>query len=65
MAWIALVGPEEEENLSLRYLAELKARGVEFTGGVSDPGYTLVTHFKVVRDYAVQLYQPQYEKRFD
>ncbi len=46
-------------------VAELKDRGVEFTEGISDQGYGLVTHFKVPGDFAVQLYQPRYEKRFD
>ena len=43
-------------------VAELKARGVEFTGPVEDHGYGLVTHFKVPGGFAVQLYQPKYEK---
>lgn len=46
-------------------VAELKARGVEFTQGVSDEGYGLVTHFKVPGDFTIQLYQPRYEKSFD
>ena len=46
-------------------LAELKARGVEFTEDISAQGYGLVTHFKVPGEFAVQLYQPRYEKRFD
>jgi catechol 2,3-dioxygenase-like lactoylglutathione lyase family enzyme len=41
---------------------ELKARGVEFTQEVEDHGYGLVTHFKVPGGFAVQLYQPKYEK---
>src|SRR5438552_9142445 len=32
-------------------VAELKARGVEFTGPVEDHGYGLVTHFKVPGDF--------------
>ena len=44
-------------------VAELKARGVEFTGPVVDHGYGLVTHFKVPGGFAVQLYQPRYSKR--
>ena len=44
-------------------VAELKARGVEFTGPVEDRGYGLVTHFKVPGGFAVQLYQPRYEKK--
>ena len=44
---------------------ELTGRGVEFTEGISDQGYGLVTHFKAPGDVTIQLYQPQYEKRFD
>ena len=44
-------------------VAELKARGVEFTGEVADHGYGLVTHFKVPGDFEVQLYQPRYSKK--
>ena len=43
-------------------VAELTARGVEFTGPVADHGYGLVTHFKVPGGFAVQLYQPRYNK---
>ena len=43
-------------------VAELKARGVEFTQDVQDMGYGLVTHFKVPGDFEVQLYQPRYSK---
>jgi catechol 2,3-dioxygenase-like lactoylglutathione lyase family enzyme len=43
-------------------VAELKARGVEFTEGIADHGYGLVTHFKVPGNFAVQLYQPRYRK---
>ena len=46
-------------------VAELKGRGVEFTEGITDQGYGLVTHFKMPGDFAVQLFQPRYEKRFD
>jgi catechol 2,3-dioxygenase-like lactoylglutathione lyase family enzyme len=41
-------------------VTELKAKGVEFTGGVEDHGYGLVTHFKVPGGFSVQLYQPRY-----
>jgi catechol 2,3-dioxygenase-like lactoylglutathione lyase family enzyme len=44
-------------------VAELKARGVEFTGPITDRGYGLVTHFKVPGDFEVQLYQPRYSKK--
>jgi catechol 2,3-dioxygenase-like lactoylglutathione lyase family enzyme len=43
-------------------VAELKARGVKFTGPVTDQGYGLVTHFEVPGGFAVQLYQPRYTK---
>jgi len=44
-------------------VAELKARGVEFTDGIADHGYGLVTHFKVPGNFELQLYQPRYEKK--
>jgi len=43
-------------------VAELKARGVEFTEGIADHGYGLVTHFRMPGDFQVQLYQPRYRK---
>ena len=43
-------------------VAELRQRGVEFTEGIADHGYGLVTHFKMPGDVEVQLYQPQYAK---
>ena len=46
-----------------RTVAELKSRGVEFTGPVEDHGYGLVTHFKVPGGFAVQLYEPRYTKK--
>ena len=45
-----------------RTVAELKGRGVEFTGPVVDHGYGLVTHFKMPGEVEVQLYQPRYAK---
>lgn len=41
---------------------ELQERGVEFTQGVEDHGYGLVTFFKVPGGFTVQLYQPKYVK---
>ncbi len=41
-------------------VAELQAKGVEFTEPVADHGYGLVTHFKVPGGFTVQLYQPRY-----
>ena len=43
-------------------IAELKGRGVEFTEGVKDQGWGLVTHFKAPGDFEIQLYQPKYTK---
>ena len=43
-------------------VAELRARGVEFTQEVEDHGYGLVTRFDVPGGFSVQLYQPKYEK---
>ncbi len=43
-------------------VAELTARGVEFTGLPEDHGYGLVTHFRVPGGFEVQLYQPKYSK---
>jgi catechol 2,3-dioxygenase-like lactoylglutathione lyase family enzyme len=43
-------------------VAELKARGVEFTDGIVDAGYGIVTHFKMPGNLVVQLYQPRYRK---
>jgi catechol 2,3-dioxygenase-like lactoylglutathione lyase family enzyme len=45
-----------------RTVAELKGRGVEFTDGVVDQGYGLVTHFKMPGGVTAQLYQPRYAK---
>src|SRR6266540_2767421 len=44
-------------------VAELEARGVEFTDEVADHGYGLVTHFKMPGNCEVQLYQPRYTKK--
>lgn len=43
-------------------VAELTARGVEFTEPVADHGYGLVTHFEVPGGFTLQLYQPRYSK---
>jgi catechol 2,3-dioxygenase-like lactoylglutathione lyase family enzyme len=46
----------------VRTVAELTARGVEFTWPVEDHGYGLVTFFRAPGDFAIQLYQPKYPK---
>lgn len=43
-------------------VAELEAKGVEFTSEIEDQGYGLVTKFKLPGDFEVDLYQPLYEK---
>jgi catechol 2,3-dioxygenase-like lactoylglutathione lyase family enzyme len=43
-------------------MADLKARGVEFTQDVVDAGYGLITFFRMPGDFTVQLYQPLYRK---
>jgi predicted enzyme related to lactoylglutathione lyase len=43
-------------------VAELKARGVEFTDSITDMGYGLVTHFRAPGGFEMQLYQPKYVK---
>ena len=44
-------------------VAELKARGVQFTDKVADHGYGLVTHFTMPGNCEVQLYEPRYRKK--
>jgi len=44
-------------------VAQLKARGVEFTEPIADHGYGLVTHFKVPGDFTLQLYQPRFSTK--
>jgi len=41
---------------------ELKAKGVQFKGGIEDKGYGLVTLFHAPGDLYIQLYQPKYKK---
>ncbi len=44
-------------------VAELSARGVEFTSPVADHGYGFVTQLKAPGGFTIGLYQPKYEKR--
>jgi predicted enzyme related to lactoylglutathione lyase len=44
-------------------VAELKGRGVAFTGEVVDRGYGRVTHFTAPGGLTVQLYEPRYVKK--
>lgn len=43
-------------------VTELKAKGVEFTSDIEDHGYGFVTFFKAPGNFAIQLYQPKYQK---
>jgi hypothetical protein len=43
-------------------VTELRGRGVEFTHGIVDQGYGLVTHFRMPGELEVQLYQPRYAR---
>ncbi|MGZ6125134.1 MAG: VOC family protein [Myxococcales bacterium] len=43
-------------------VADLKARGVEFTGEIEDRGYGMVTYFTMPGGVEVQLYEPRYRK---
>ncbi|MGP8125983.1 MAG: VOC family protein [Nitrososphaerales archaeon] len=42
---------------------DLKSRGVEFTSGITDQGWGMLTHFRMPGDMEVELYEPKYEKR--
>lgn len=44
-------------------VAGMKARGVKFTGEISDQGYALVTSFETPGGMEIQLYQPRYKKK--
>jgi hypothetical protein len=46
----------------IKTVAELKARGVEFTRAVKDQGYGLVTAFKMPGGVEADLYQPHYKR---
>ena len=41
---------------------ELKSRGIEFTTGISDESWGLLTHFRMPGDMEVELYEPKYRK---
>ncbi|HMB66791.1 MAG TPA: VOC family protein [Candidatus Bathyarchaeia archaeon] len=43
-------------------IEELKSRGVEFSTGISDEGWGLLTHFRMPGDLEVELYEPKYKK---
>ena len=41
---------------------DLKSRGVEFTTGITEQSWGLLTHFRMPGDLEVELYQPKYTK---
>ncbi len=41
-------------------IAELKAKGVEFTQGVTEAGFGRTTSFRAPGDFEIMLYQPRY-----
>jgi predicted enzyme related to lactoylglutathione lyase len=41
---------------------DLKSRGVQFSQGIEDHGYGLVTFFRAPGDFTIQLYEPKYAK---
>lgn len=43
-------------------VAELRERGVEFLGEITDQGYGLVIQFEMPGGVKVDLYQPRYQK---
>jgi catechol 2,3-dioxygenase-like lactoylglutathione lyase family enzyme len=62
------VVPSGEQSISFycdnieTTVAELKQKGVEFTGPVENHGYGLVTFMKAPGNFTIQLYQPLYPK---
>jgi len=45
-----------------RTVKDLRARGVEFTTGISEQSWGLLTHFRMPGNLEVELYQPKYKK---
>jgi predicted enzyme related to lactoylglutathione lyase len=46
-------------------VAELKAKGVEFSDGIEDQGFGLVTRFKIPGGAELALYQPRHPTAID
>jgi hypothetical protein len=42
---------------------ELKSRGVEFSSGITDQGWGLLTHIRMPGGAEMELYEPKYAKR--
>jgi predicted enzyme related to lactoylglutathione lyase len=41
----------------------LKSRGVEFTSGITDQGWGMLTHFRMPGGADMELFEPKYEKK--
>ena len=46
-------------------VADLKAKGVEFSGGITDAGFGLVTSFKIPGGAELSIYQPKHPTAID
>ena len=46
-----------------RTVEDLKSRGVEFTSGITDRGWGLLTHIQMPGGLVMELYEPKYAKR--
>jgi catechol 2,3-dioxygenase-like lactoylglutathione lyase family enzyme len=46
-------------------VAELESKGVEFTGGITDQGFGLMTRFRIPGAGEVGLYQPRHSTAYD
>jgi len=65
--------PSEKASHSISFYCDdikktvekMKSRGVEFTSGISDERWGLLTHFRMPGDLEVELYQPKYKKNHD
>jgi Glyoxalase/Bleomycin resistance protein/Dioxygenase superfamily len=64
------VHPSDEAYQSISFycdeihktVEDLKSRGVEFSSGITNEGWGLLTHFRMPGNMEVELYQPKYEK---
>ena len=46
-----------------RTVEDMKSRGVEFTSGITDQGWGMLTHFRMPGGSEMELYEPKYERR--
>jgi hypothetical protein len=46
----------------IKTVEDLRARGVEFSSGITDEGWGLLTHFRMPGNMEIELYQPKYAK---